>query len=441
MKKLLALFLACLMVLSLVACGTEPAEKPADDGAANAPVETKAPDAPATPDAEPIVIHYWSMWSENETQAGVIKDAIARFETANPGYKVEVNWAGREVQDIMRTSVEAGTVIDVIESSGIPDRMGEEFCMNITEYVEATTLDEIITEGMAAYVKRLASDGESWYYIPSQPFVGAVFYNKAIFAEAGIDKLPATWDEFMDCCQKIVDAGYAPMTIDDAYLPLLYTAYLGEMLGVDGITELMSTTGTDLWNDPAVLQMAKDYEEMNAKGYFTEGTGSFVFPTAQNTEFALGTTAMYYNGSWLPNEVASIAGEDFQWGCMFFPGPDGAKEPYTTYMTGVQYYAVPTTAANPEAAVKLIEEFTSVETQTDLVEKCQCLPVIGGIPLPENLADCSKIMEEATNAVSWAYAKVIDSDIQGIVNASFAKLLSGDITAEEFVAEVQAQLG
>ena len=175
MKKLLALFLACLMVLSLVACGTEPAEKPADDGAANAPVETKAPDAPATPDAEPIVIHYWSMWSENETQAEVIKDAIARFETANPGYKVEVNWAGREVQDIMRTSVEAGTVIDVIESSGIPDRMGEEFCMNITEYVEATTLDEIITEGMAAYVKRLASDGESWYYIPSQPFVGAVF--------------------------------------------------------------------------------------------------------------------------------------------------------------------------------------------------------------------------------------------------------------------------
>lgn len=217
MKKLLALILACLMVLSLVACGAEPAEKPADDGAANAPAETKAPDAPATPDAEPIVIHYWSMWSENETQAEVLKDAIARFETANPEYKVEVNWAGREVQDIMRTSVEAGTVIDVIESSGIPDRMGEGFCMNITEYVEATSLDEIITPGLISYVKRMASDGESWYYVPSQPFVGTVFYNKAIFAEAGIAKLPATWDEFMDCCQKIVDAGYAPMTIDDAY--------------------------------------------------------------------------------------------------------------------------------------------------------------------------------------------------------------------------------
>ena len=148
MKKLLALFLACLMVLSLGACGTEPAEKPVETEP-DAPVETKAPEVS---NDEPIVIHYWSMWSENETQAAVIKDAIARFETANPEYKVEVNWAGREVQDIMRTSVEAGTIIDVIESSGIPDRMGEGFCMNITEYVEATSLDEIITPGLVSYV-------------------------------------------------------------------------------------------------------------------------------------------------------------------------------------------------------------------------------------------------------------------------------------------------
>lgn len=416
MKKLFALFLACLMVLSL------------------APVQSAAQDAQQT------TLHYWSMWSENETQAEVLKDAIARFEEANPEYKVEVNWAGRSVQDIMRTTVEAGTVIDVIESSGIPDRLGEEFCQNITQYVQSTGLEDTITDGLVAFVKRLASDGESWYYVPSQPFVGTVFYNKAIFAEAGIEKLPQTWTEFMDCCQKIVDAGYAPMTIDDAYMPLLYTAYLGEMWGVDGITELMTQTGTELWNDPAVAQMAKAYEEMAAKGYFAEGTGSFVFPTAQNTEFALGTTAMYFNGSWLPNEVAPIAGDDFQWGAMFFPSPDGAVEPYTTYMTGVQYYSVPTTAADPEGAVKLIAEFYSEQTQKDLLEKCQCIPAIDGLTLPDSLADCGKVMEEATNAVPWAYAGTISSEIQGIVNASFAKLIAGDITAEQFVEEVKGQL-
>lgn len=448
MKKLLALFLACLMVLSLVACSGTPAQN--DDAPAAAPSETEpaatpddeAPEAPEAPaaDGEQTVLHYWAQWSENETQAEVLKDAIARFEAANPEYKVEVNWAGRTLYDIMRTSVEAGTVIDVLDAAGIPDRVGEEFCVNLTDYAASTGLDETISAGLIAYCKRLASDGESLYYLPQQPFVGTIFYNKAIFAEAGIDKLPETWSEFLDCCQKIVDAGYAPMTIDDAYMPLLYTAYLGEMWGVDGITELMTQTGSALWNDPAVLQMAQAYEEMAAKGYFAEGTGSFVFPTAQNSEFALGTTAMYFNGSWLPNEVAEIAGEDFQWGAMFFPSPDGAAEPYTTYMTGVQYYGVPTTSTDPEGAVKLIAEFYSEQTQKDLLEKCQCIPAIDGLTLPDALADCGKLMEEGTNAVPWAYAGTINSEIQGIVNASFAKLIAGDITAEQFVEEVQGQL-
>lgn len=78
-------------------------------------------------EADKQTIVYWAQWSENETQAEVLKDAIARFEEANPEYTVEVNWAGRTVRDIMRTSIEAGTVIDVIESSDIPAQLGEEF--------------------------------------------------------------------------------------------------------------------------------------------------------------------------------------------------------------------------------------------------------------------------------------------------------------------------
>lgn len=393
-------------------------------------------------EAEKQTIVYWAQWSENETQAEVLKDAIARFEEANPEYTVEVNWAGRDVRDIMRTSIEAGTVIDVIESGydRIIAQLGEEYCQNITEYVTGTEMESAITEGMASFSKSFVSDGESWYYIPAQPFIGTIFYNKAIFAEAGIDTLPETWDEFMDCCQKIVDAGYAPLTSDDAYLSCLYSAYLGEMLGTDAVNELLNETSTELWGDPAVLQMAQAFEEMVEKGYFTEGTGSYVFPAAQNTEFGLGTTAMYFNGSWLPNEIADITGDDFEWGAMYFPTPDGATEPHTTYMTGCQFYAVPTTAACPEGAVKLIAEFTSEQTQKELLEKCQCIPVIGGLDLPESLADCSTLMETATNVVPWVYCATQSAEVTGIVNASFAKLLAGDITGEEFVAEVQGQL-
>ena len=387
-------------------------------------------------------IVYWAQWSENETQAEVMKDAIARFEEANPEYTVEVNWAGREVRDILSTSIEAGMRIDVIESS--IGYFEQDLCTDITEYMEGSEFAEKLIPSAVSIARQLQDDADRWYFIPTQPFVGTIFYNKAIFAEAGIEKLPETWDEFMDCCQKIVDAGYSPITSDDAYLPCLYAVYLGEKLGAEKISEMMSTPDASLWDTPEVLEMAQAYQEMVEKGYFTEGTGSFVFPTAQNTELALGTTAMYYNGSWLPNEVAEITGDDFQWGAMYFPSPDGAIDPFKTYSTGVQGYAVPSTSENVEGAVKLLEEFSSEQTQKALVEKCQCLPVIKGIEVPEALADCVSLMEEADAAVIWPYGVPnvdFSADVQGIVNGSFAKLLSGDINAEEFVQEVTEQLG
>ncbi len=448
MKKLIALLLAVVMVLGLVACSAA-TETPSTPSTETPSTETPSEKEPAAeePAADPApaekqTIVYWAQWSENETQAEVLKDAIARFETNNPEYVVEVNWAGRDVRDIMRTSIDSGITIDIIESGydRVLSQLGEDYLIDLTEYVAGTDFEASISEGMASFSKGFTTSGESWYYIPAQPFVGTIFYNKAIFREAGIDKLPETWSEFMDCCQKIADAGYAPITSDDAYLECLYTAYLGTMLGYDAVDQMVNNMSADLWDVDAVAQMANDFAAMASNGYFTEGTGSYVFPSAQNTEFAMGTTAMYYNGSWLPNEVASITGDEFEWGAMFFPAPDGAAGAYTTYTTGCQFYAVPKTAQNVEGAVKLLAEFTSVETQTDLLNKCQCIPVIDGLELPASLADCGTLMSTATNAVPWCYSSSISAEVKAVITPAFSQLVAGEITAEQFVENVVSQM-
>ncbi len=439
MKKLIAMLLALVMVFGLVACGGS--EKPAETQApaAEAPA-APAEEAPAA--AEPQTVVYWAQWSETETQAEVIKDAIARFETNHPEYKVEVNWAGREVRDIMRTSIDAGEVIDVIESGSdrIVNGLGEESLIDITEYVEKTTLVDTVSPGMAAFAKKFTSTGESWYYVPSQPFVGCIFYNKAIFREAGIETLPSTWVEFLDCCEKIKAAGYSAITTDDAYISLLYSFYLGHHLGADTYSAMINDPSHEMWNSDVILQMGNDYAALVEKGYVTPGTGSFVFPAAQNTEFGLGTTAMYCNATWLPNEIAAITGDSFEWGMMFFPMPEGGTGIQKTYMTGCQFYAVPKTAANVEGAVLLIEELTSEATQKDLLEKCQCVPMVSTLELPAALADAATIMAEGENAVAWAYADSTDADTQAIVETLLLKVLAGELTGEEFAAEVDAQL-
>lgn len=438
MKKLLAMLLTGVMLLGLVACGATE-EAPAE---AETPAATEEAPAEEAESAEEAVIHYWAQWSENEVQAEVLKAAIARFEEKNPGVTVEVNWAGREVREILRTSIDSGTQIDIVESGydQIVSNLGEEYLMDITQYMEGSDFEAAISDSMVAFSKSFVSDGESWYYIPAQPFVGTIYYNAAIFEEAGIEAQPTNWAEFMDVCQKIKDAGYDPLTIDDAYLPTLYGTYLASAKGVEWFTELMTTKDATLWDDPMILQMAKDYAALSENGYFAASTGSNVFPAAQNGELALGTAAMYYNGSWLPNEVASITGDDFQWGAMFFPAPEGSVYPYTTYTTGCQFYGVTKGCEHPELAVALLEEFTSVETQQALADEAQCVPVIDGIELPANLACVGELTAASTDAFVWQGATATDTEIQAIVNAEFTKLIAGDIGAEEFVQNVKDQI-
>lgn len=431
MKKLIALLLAAAMSLGMAACTSNGDTKTTD------PEKTDP-----QKEVEKKTIVYWSQWSENETQADVFKNAISRFEANNPEYKVEVNWAGRDVRQILRATIDSGQAIDIVESGFdmIVSQLGEEYLTDVTQYMKGTEFEAAITPSMVNFAKSFTSSGDSWYYIPSQPFVGTIYYNKEIFDQAGIETLPTNWDEFMQCCEKIKNAGFSPITSDDAYLEQVYSAYIGSVLGTEAVTEMMNDPSSELWNDPVILQMGKDFEAMAEQGYLTEGSGSFVFPSAQNTEFAMGTTAMYYNGSWFPNEISPITGDDFQWGAMFFPSPANATLPNTTYATGCQFFAIPRTSKNPEGAVKLLAEFTSPETQKELLEKCESIPVIDGLDLPENLKCCGTIMSEATNAVPWGYGIATTGDVKAVVTASFSKLIAGEISAEEFVAELDAQL-
>ncbi len=419
MKKIIALLLAVMLIVGLTAC------TPSDAG-----------------DGDKKTVVYWAQWSETETQAEVIKDAIARFEKNHPEYKVEVNWAGREVRDILRTSIDAGQVIDVIETGydSLLNAVPEDLLVNITEQVEKTTLTETVSAGMANFAKGFASDGKSWYYIPSQPFVGCVFYNKAIFREAGIDAMPTDWAGFMDAAAKIKAAGYSVWTTDDAYASLVYSSYLGAYYGAEVYGKMMNDASHPNWSGEGVKQMGDEIAAMVEAGYMTPGTGAFVFPQGQNQEFAMGTTAMYINATWLPNEVADITGDSFEWGMAFFPMPTNGTGIQKTYMTGCQFYAVPKTAKEVDGAVLLIEELTSKETQKDLLEKCQCIPMVDGLELPASLADAAKIMAEGESAVPWAYTVTTDPDVQTILNTLTLKLLAGELDGAGFAAEIDKQL-
>lgn len=54
----------------------------------------------------------------------------------------------------------------------------------------------------------------------------------------------------------------------------------------------------------------------------------------------MGTAAMYLNGSWLPNEVKDMAGDDFRWGCFSYPAVEGGTDGTEAANFGAQVLAI-----------------------------------------------------------------------------------------------------
>ena len=66
------------------------------------------------------------------------------------------------------------------------------------------------------------------YGVPFNLGMVGFWYNKDLFAQAGIDAPPATWDEFLEDVQALKDAGITPITVGagDKWPAHFYYSYL-----------------------------------------------------------------------------------------------------------------------------------------------------------------------------------------------------------------------
>ncbi len=385
-------------------------------------------------------VTYWSMWEATEPQGQAIQEACDAY-AEETGIKVNVEFKGRTgIREGLEAALKAGTEIDLFDED--IDRVNGawgDYLLDLEDLAAEHKYEETANAGLMAACRDAA--GGTLKSIPYQPNVFAFFYNKAIFEEAGVEAVPTTWAELKDVCQKIKDAGYTPMTMDDAYATCVIGYHLGRMVGEAGVREIV-TEGK--WDDPVVLKMAQDIEELAAAGYFSDLVGSNVWPAGQNSELAVGTAAMYLNGSWLPNEVKDIAGEDFQWGCFAYPAVDECEtnlEAEGVGPTGVeannfgaQVFAINKDSKNAEAAFGLIEKITKGEYDKKLADASIGIPADTSNTEWPALVSCAKpVIDASTSRFTWAVGVEANEDITPVIKENIIKLMAGTCTAQEFV--------
>lgn len=356
-KKILSMLLCVTMIAGLLAgCGSDntTAESSTETSASTSTTEEAA--APAESTGDKLV--YWSMWDAAEPQAQAIAQSIEAF-TAETGIEVDVQFKGRTgIREGLQPALDAGTNIDLFDED--IDRVNVtwgSYLLDLEDLAAANDYESTANAGLMAACREVA--GGTLKSIPYQPNVFAYFYNVDIFEEAGVTAVPTTWDEFLDVCQKIKDAGYTPITNDNAYIASLFGYHMSRLIGEPATEEVVKNGD---WDNEAVLKTAQAYEELASRGFFSETIESNQWPAGQNTELAMGTAAMYLNGSWLPNEVKDIAGEDFNWGCFSYPAVDGGVDGTEASNYGAQVFAINAKSTKAEQAFQLITYYNLSES-------------------------------------------------------------------------------
>ena len=446
-KKILSALLCVTMVSAmLTGCGSG-----GDAPAASAP-ETEKEAAAETPDAETEApadtaaenegtasaggkLVYWSMWDAAEPQAQAIAQSIEAF-TAETGIEVDVQFKGRTgIREGIQPALDAGTNIDLFDED--IDRVNTtwgSYLLDLEDLAAANDYEATANAGLMAACREVA--GGTLKSIPYQPNVFAYFYNMDIFEEAGVTAVPTTWDEFLDVCQKIKDAGYTPITNDNAYIASMFGYHMSRLIGEPATEEVVKNGD---WDNEAVLKTAQAYEELASKGFFSDTIESNQWPAGQNTELAMGSAAMYLNGSWLPNEVKDIAGGDFHWGCFSYPAVEGGVDGTEASNYGAQVFAINAKSTNAEQAFQLITYLTKGEADKLLSDMSVGIPAdSNNAEWPALLSNVKPVMESLSTRYPWGAGAEANADMTPIIVENFTKLCGGSLDAQGFVDALKA---
>ena len=199
MKKISVVLIAALVVSLLFGCG-------------------KSDDAKGT---GKTTLSVW-YWGEQEVPGykAYMEEMVKRYEKKNPDIKVEaVLQESDNLYTAFRTAEAAGEGPDIQYMWGGTQAMEDVWKGNvapISDYISEEELSVIPKSALA----QTNWNGKQWG-IPAYGFTYGIAYDKEAMRTAGVDpENPfTTWDEFLECCEKLKSSGITPlgMGLKDGY--------------------------------------------------------------------------------------------------------------------------------------------------------------------------------------------------------------------------------
>jgi multiple sugar transport system substrate-binding protein len=316
-------------------------------------------------------------YSNNEAEIGWGEQMVEAWNAEHPDEQINAQEipAGSSSEEVIGAAITAGNAPCLVFNSSpaaIPGWERQGGLVNLADFEDG---EEYITERSGDLAEQYRSEDGGFYQLPWKSNPVMIFYNKDLFAQAGLDpENPSlsTYDEFLDTARTLTEAGVAPYAINPAptseffqswfdFYPLYAAQTGGTQLVEDGQATFDDENGAavaDFW-----------------RTIYAEGLASN--EQYQGDAFADGQAAMAIVGPW----AVQVYGEDVNWGSVPVPTEAGTPAEDTWTFSDAKNVGLFTACDNQATAWDVLK-FATSEEQDGL-----WLEATGQMPLRQNLTE------------------------------------------------------
>jgi multiple sugar transport system substrate-binding protein len=329
---------------------------------------------------ENFKLTFWS--SNNPYEIAHAIEVVSEWNKTNPDWKIKHQAIpeGRSSEEVM---------LSAIVSKTTPDIYSNLWPGTAQQYVEANVILRLDTLASfdSLYTSRIPRELHSQfkskdgfiYQFPwkSNPIV--LYYNKLLFAEAGIDAPLKTYSEFFSAAEILTkdtdNDGYIDQWMMDIDFNTewwhrwfdFYTLFIA----ASGGNTLLSEKGDISFDSP---------EGVKVFDFIRKGFEHGYFPNAffQGDVFLQGKVAVHISGPWSVAYYDKFKSADFQYGIMSIPVPDNYIGESFTY-GDPKNICIFASSNYPEKAWEFVKFMVSRGNDKRLLELTNQLPIRSGL--------------------------------------------------------------
>jgi raffinose/stachyose/melibiose transport system substrate-binding protein len=319
------------------------------------------------------------MTTQEPNQKAAVDGLIEAFESENEDISITVEERSIDQhKDAMRQIAGTNSGPDIYwywEGSGLGGELVDVgMSLDLTDYYAEYGWEDRFT---AASLGPITQYG-GFHGVPWTLQGEGIYYNKELFAQAGVDEEPATYDDLVAAAEKLADAGITPIEFGGTvnwHVMRLLDSLVETACGAEVADEL--NTGDGDWGaEPCVTEAFTELKTW-ADGFFNEGYMGISNDDSSQLFFS-GQAAMALEGTWFNGQVVDNGMDPENIGV--FPFPTGTDR---LYGFGEGFY-INAASSHPDESAAFLDFITSVDGQEIAGTNWGAMSVNQEVPVDES---------------------------------------------------------